>query len=350
MNRNLAHFSKLSKFEPPSEFCGLPAASLTSLHQVGLPSSWARHAAALQWHLLLPRSLHSQRQLFHACSRAICYPHYTCKKTSVISYACMTHTFRSVLLEKFEIIDTGKCYSDSDYVSLPSVLYHSETIHPASLQVFRTPERIAFSEAICQDFTDCRLGAVIAPAWATAWFKVVFHIPAQCSERELHFRWTSGCEAMVWSDKGRAIQGLSEQGLRFVPIDTSSAPCEVTLYVEAAANTLMGNGDGGLIKKPNPDATFSLQRCECATFNRAAYLLLQKFKICAQMAKHLHESDPVSSRALHCATRASCIIQPTCDSTFSEAERALRPALAAQGAPARPKIFACGHCHIDCAW
>ena len=262
----------------------------------------------------------------------------------------MTHTFRSVLLEKFEIIETGKCYSDSDHVSLPSVLYHTEAVHPSSLQVFRTPHRLAFSEAVRQDFTDCVIGATIGPAWSTAWFKVVFHVPSRCFQRELHFRWASGCEAMVWSNEGRAIQGLSEQGLRFVPVDTSCAPCEITLYVEAAANTLLGNGDGGLIKKPNPEATFSLQRCECAEFNRAAYLLLQKFKVCAQMAKHLNETDLVSSRAMHCATRASCIIQPDNDSTFSAAECALKPALAARGAPARPKIFACGHCHIDCAW
>jgi alpha-mannosidase len=262
----------------------------------------------------------------------------------------MTHTFRSVLLEKFDIIETGKCYSDSDHVSLPSALYHSETIDPSSLQVFRSPKRLAFSEAVRQHFTDCQIGAAIGPAWSTAWFKVVFHVPARCCERELHFRWASGCEAMVWSDEGRAIQGLSEQGLRFVPIDTSRTPCDIVLYVEAAANTLLGNGDGGLIKKPNPEATFSLQRCECAEFNRAAYLLLQKFKVCSQMAKHLHEADHACSRALHCATRASCIIQPACQSTYSEAENALKPALSARGAPQRPKIFACGHCHIDCAW
>ena len=262
----------------------------------------------------------------------------------------MTHTFRSVLLEKFEIIETGKCYSDSDRVSLPSALYHSESVKPSSLHVFYTPHRLAFSDAVRQDFTECQLGACIGPAWTTAWFKVGFHIPAQYSGRELHFRWASGCEAMVWSNEGHAIQGLSEQGLRFVPIDTSRAPCDITLFVEAAANTLLGNGDGGLIKKPNLDATFSLQRCECAEFNRAAYLLLQKFKVCSQMAKHLSESNPVSSRALHCATRASCIIQPSVESTYSAAASALEPALAARGAPNRPKIFACGHCHIDCAW
>jgi alpha-mannosidase len=262
----------------------------------------------------------------------------------------MTHTFRSVLLEKFEIIESGKCYSDSDHVSLPSALYSSEAIIPSSLQVFRTPHRLPFSEAVRQDFTDCRLGANIGPAWTSAWFKVVFHVPDRFSGRELHFRWASGCEAMVWSDTGKPVQGLSEQGLRFVPIDTSHAPCDVTLFVEAAANTLLGNGHDGLIKKPNPDASFSLQRCECVEFNRAAYLLLQKFKVCAQMAKHLKESDAASSRALHCATRASCIIQPSDASTFSDAERALNPVLSARGAPSRPKIFACGHCHIDCAW
>jgi alpha-mannosidase len=262
----------------------------------------------------------------------------------------MTHTFRSVLLEKFEIIEDGKCYSDDDHVSLPSAIYSSDAINPRSIQVFRTPDRIPFAEAVLQQFSDCQLGASIGPAWTTAWFKVTFCIPAECSGRELHFRWSSGCEAMVWSTEGRAIQGVSEQGLRFVPVDTSSAPCDVTLFVEAAANTLLGNGDGGLIKKPNPHATFSLQRCECAEFNRAAYLLLQKFKVCAQMAKHLPESDPVSSRALLCATRASCIIQPHMESTYLEAEKALKPALSARGAPDRPRIFACGHCHIDCAW
>ena len=265
-------------------------------------------------------------------------------------YTPMTHTFRSVLLEKFEIIETGKCYGDSDQVSLPSVLYHSETIKPSSLRVFRTPQRLAFSEAASRDFADCQLGAYIGPAWNTAWFQVVFHIPAKCCGREYHFRWASGCEAMVWSNDGQAIQGLSEQGLRFVPIDTSRAPCDVTFFVEAAANTLLGNGDGGLIKKPNPDASFALQLCECAEFNRAAYLLLQKFKICSQIAKNISESDPVSSRALHCATRASCIVQPSIGSTYLAASKALEPVLGARGAPARPKIFACGHCHIDCAW
>jgi alpha-mannosidase len=262
----------------------------------------------------------------------------------------MTHTFRSVLLEKFEIIETGKCYSDDDRVSLPSALYSSEVITPRNLQMFRTPKRLSFADAVLENFSDCKIGASIGPAWSTTWFRVEFHIPDRYCGRELHFRWASGCEAMVWSDTGRAIQGVSEQGLRFIPIDTSRAPCDIEFYVEAAANTLLGNGDGGLIKKPDPGATFSLQRCECAEFNRAAYLLLQKFKVCAQMAKHLNESDPVSSRALHCATRASSIIQPSTDSTFLEAENALNPALSARGAPARPKIFACGHCHIDCAW
>jgi alpha-mannosidase len=267
-----------------------------------------------------------------------------------VNRVIMTHTFRSVLLEKFEIIENGKCYSDEDHVSLSSAIYSSEVICPRSLQVFRTPQRLPFAEAVTKPFSNCALGASIGPAWTTAWFKVDFYVPGSYAGRELHFRWASGCEAMVWSSEGLAIQGVSEQGFRFVPVDTSHAPCDITFYVEAAANTLLGNGDGGLIKKPDPNATFALQRCECAEFNRAAYLLLQKFKICAQMAKHLQESDPVSSRALHCATRASCIIQPAIDSTFEPAERALKPALSARGAPARPTIFACGHCHIDCAW
>ncbi|XP_015750307.1 PREDICTED: alpha-mannosidase 2C1-like, partial [Acropora digitifera] len=77
-----------------------------------------------------------------------------------------------------------------------------------SITHYAAPGRIRYNEAIRGKFVETQVGLSFGPTWSTHWFKVDFHVPEEWRGEEVHFRWNSSSEAMVWQD-GKPRQGLT---------------------------------------------------------------------------------------------------------------------------------------------
>lgn len=81
----------------------------------------------------------------------------------------------------------------------------------AELSSFLTPERLPYQEAVQQDFRPAQVGDSFGPTWWTCWFRVELTIPEAWVGQEVHLRWESDGEGLVWRD-GEPVQGLTKEG------------------------------------------------------------------------------------------------------------------------------------------
>jgi alpha-mannosidase len=74
----------------------------------------------------------------------------------------------------------------------------------------------------------------------------------------VQFRWDSNSEAMVWTEAGEAVQGLTGGGERtewIFPQEWKTDGQKHTFYVEMACNGMFGNPPSDIIQPPNPNRT-----------------------------------------------------------------------------------------------
>ncbi|XP_036074006.1 alpha-mannosidase 2C1 isoform X5 [Rousettus aegyptiacus] len=163
-----------------------------------------------------------------------------------------------------------------------------ESCPVAALSSFLTPERLPYQEAVQQDFRPAQVGDSFGPTWWTCWFRVELTIPEAWVGREVHLRWESDGEGLVWRD-GEPVQGLTKEGekISYILTDRLEAgdPRSLTLYVEVACNGLLGAGKGNMIAAPDPEKMFQVSRAELATFHRDVYKLLVDLELLLGIAK-----------------------------------------------------------------
>uniref|UniRef100_A0AAA9T5J4 alpha-mannosidase n=2 Tax=Bos TaxID=9903 RepID=A0AAA9T5J4_BOVIN len=158
----------------------------------------------------------------------------------------------------------------------------------AELSSFLTPERLPYQEAVQQDFRPAQVGDSFGPTWWTCWFRVELTIPEAWVGQEVHLRWESDGEGLVWRD-GEPVQGLTKEGEKTSYILTDKLgekdPRSLTLYVEVACNGLLGAGKGSMIAAPDPEKMFQVSRAELAVFHRDVYKLLVDLELLLGIAK-----------------------------------------------------------------
>uniref|UniRef100_A0A8C0DNA2 alpha-mannosidase n=1 Tax=Balaenoptera musculus TaxID=9771 RepID=A0A8C0DNA2_BALMU len=158
----------------------------------------------------------------------------------------------------------------------------------AELSSFLTPERLAYQEAVQQDFRPAQVGDSFGPTWWTCWFRVELTIPEAWVGQEVHLRWESDGEGLVWRD-GEPVQGLTKEGEKTSYVLTDKLgeedPRSLTLYVEVACNGLLGAGKGHMIAAPDPEKMFQVSRAELAVFHRDVHKLLVDLELLLGMAK-----------------------------------------------------------------
>ncbi|MBN3307873.1 MA2C1 mannosidase, partial [Amia calva] len=256
---------------------------------------------------------------------------------------------RRTLLERVEKFISDIYFTDCN---LRGRLY-GDTFPVESLSSFLTPKRIPFSEAIKQNFQPCKVGDSFGPTWWTCWFKVSLTIPNAWMGKEVHLRWESDGEGMVWRD-GQQLQGLTKEGEKTIYILSESltdeAPHSVTLYVEVACNGLFGAGQGSMIAPPDPDRKYSVQRAELAVFNRDVSALLTDFEMLVDIAKLLGESEQRGYQALYTANEIVNLCDPTDPGTFPAARKLAQRFFSQRNGQSQHTAHAMGHCHIDSAW
>ncbi|KAK2508946.1 LOW QUALITY PROTEIN: hypothetical protein MC885_008404 [Smutsia gigantea] len=193
----------------------------------------------------------------------------------------------------------------------------------AALSSFLTPERLPYQEAVQQDFRPAHVGDSFGPTWWTCWFRVELTIPEAWVDQEVHLRWESDGEGLVWRD-GEPVQGLTKEGEKTSYVLTDRLeegdPRSLTLYVEVACSGLLGAGKGSMIASPDPEKMFQVSRAELAVFRRHVYELLVDLELLLGMAKGLGEDNQRSFQALYTANQIVNVCDPAQPETFPVAQ------------------------------
>ncbi|XP_027955795.1 alpha-mannosidase 2C1 isoform X1 [Eumetopias jubatus] len=223
----------------------------------------------------------------------------------------------------------------------------------AALSSFQTPERLPYQEAVQQEFRPAQIGDSFGPTWWTCWFRVELTIPEAWVGQEVHLRWESDGEGLVWRD-GEPVQGLTTEGEKTSYVLTDRLeegdPRSLTIYVEVACNGLLGAGKGTMIAAPDPEKMFQVSRAELAVFCRDVHRLLVDLELLLGIAKGLGEDNQRSFQALYTANQMVNVCDPAQPETFPVAQALASRFFGQRGGESEHTIHAMGHCHIDTAW
>ena len=236
------------------------------------------------------------------------------------------------------------------------------------LHVWSAPElsRPTFKEATKKDnkYRKTHKGESFGPSWSTHWFKVQFTLPQEWVYKphvELH--WDSNSEAMVWTEDGNPLQGLTGGGQRtewILPIEYRDFDKEHTIYIEMACNGMFGNPRGGdIMQPPDPNKYFTLTEADLVSINLDARALFYDFWIISDAAREFSDDSWEQHKALQvcneimdtfiaengtnaaiedCRTIAKQYLGNDVDS--SRVYNSDKPVL----------VDGIGHCHIDTCW
>ncbi|XP_031420687.1 alpha-mannosidase 2C1 isoform X2 [Clupea harengus] len=256
---------------------------------------------------------------------------------------------RRTLLERAEKFTSDIYFTDCN---LRGRLY-GDTCSLDSLSSFLSPKRITFSEAVKHTFQPYTVGDSFGPTWWTCWFRVSLKVPDSWRGKEVHLRWESDGEGMVWKD-GEPVQGLTKEGEKTSYILTEclqdNKPQSVTFYVELACNGLFGAGLGSMIAAPDPNKKFSVQKAELVVFNRDVRELLTDFEMLVDIVKLLGEGEQRGFQALFTANEMVNLCDPANPSTFAAARSLAQKFFKQRNGESQHIVHAMGHCHIDSAW
>ncbi|KAI5100513.1 alpha-mannosidase 2C1 isoform X2, partial [Silurus meridionalis] len=256
---------------------------------------------------------------------------------------------RRTLLERAEKFISDVYFTDCN---LRGRLY-GETCALESLSVFQTEKRVPYSEAVQQKFQPCKVGDAFGPTWWTCWFKLVLKIPDEWKGKEVHLRWESDGEGMVWRDQ-EPVQGLTKEGEKTSYILTEclkqNEPHSMTLFVELACNGLFGAGMGSMIAAPDLKRKYTVHKAELVVFNKDVQELLIDFEMLVDIVKVLGEEDQRGYQALFTANEMVNLCDPANPSSFAAARNLAQTFFNQKNGQSQHIVHAMGHCHIDTAW
>uniref|UniRef100_A0A8B9KFC3 alpha-mannosidase n=1 Tax=Astyanax mexicanus TaxID=7994 RepID=A0A8B9KFC3_ASTMX len=256
---------------------------------------------------------------------------------------------RRTLLERGEKFISDVYFTDCN---LRGRLY-GDTCPFESITVFQTAKRIPYSEAVQQNFQPCKVGDSFGPTWWTCWFKIALKIPEAWKGKEVHLRWESDGEGMVWRDQ-EPVQGLTKEGEKtsyiLTECLTENEPYSITLFVELACNGLFGAGQGSMIAAPDPNRKYTLQKAELVVFNREVQELLTDFEMLLDIVKLLGEGEQRGYQALFTMNEMVNLCDPANPGTWSKARSLAQKFFSQKNGESQHIVHAMGHCHIDSAW
>lgn len=229
--------------------------------------------------------------------------------------------------------------------------------------VLSAPGRMPFAEARLGTYRPAKEGDRFGPRWSTHWFKLELEIPAEWQGREVHLRFQSCSEALVWSASGEPLQGLVSAnwaGDRDSYADIRShhtlAKCalggeQLTLFVEASITSLMGFG----MAKTRPELTDpgdvgELKVCRLAVFDRQAWDLYHDLRTIDLLGRQLPETHLLRLRANTAGNAIANTLDPDERSTWPAARQIAARFFADNAGARRFNVSAIGHAHIDTAW
>uniref|UniRef100_A0A673YQR9 alpha-mannosidase n=1 Tax=Salmo trutta TaxID=8032 RepID=A0A673YQR9_SALTR len=256
---------------------------------------------------------------------------------------------RRTLLERAEKFISEIYFTDCN---LRGRLY-GDTCPLESISSSLSQQRIPFLEAVKQNFEPYQVGDTFGPTWWTCWFKVSLRIPDSWRGKQVHLRWESDGEAMVWRDE-QPVQGLTKEGEKTSYVLTEcledEEPHSISLYVELACNGLFGAGQGSMIATPDPDRKYSVQKAELVVFKQEVRELLTDLEMLVDVVKLLGEGEQRGYQALFTANEMVNLCEPTNPSSFPAARSLAQKFFSQRNGESQHTVHAMGHCHIDSAW
>ncbi|KAJ1643845.1 Glycoside hydrolase, 38 vacuolar alpha mannosidase [Coemansia asiatica] len=216
-------------------------------------------------------------------------------------------------------------------------------------------DRPTFEHAVKQNFKPAKVGQLFGPSWTTHWFRVTATIPESFAGKKVLFMFDTNSEAMVWSDNGEPILGLTggNGGERHVDYlltkCASSTESPRTFYVEMACNGLFGNGDYH-VHPQDREIYYQLSSAEIVAPNESAWQLFHDLEVIVEMANRLPQESPRSWQALTAANDIVNVFEHSDLSTIEPALEIARKFLSFKTSEASHSVFAIGNCHIDTAW
>jgi alpha-mannosidase len=219
-------------------------------------------------------------------------------------------------------------------------------------------EPVEFGTAMIQQYDDFAIGDAWGAAWATTWFRLAGHVPADVANPELvvdlGFVGTSAgfqAEGLVHRADGSIVKGLNPLN-DWVPVRPGES---VELYVEAAANPMVLTGWRptalGDKQTSTPDPAYRLARAAVTDVYPEVRALVADLEVLAQLAAELGDEDARQVEILLALESAlDALDLRDVPGTAPRARAAVAAALARPAYDGAHRITAVGHAHIDSAW
>ncbi|KAK3867170.1 hypothetical protein Pcinc_027352 [Petrolisthes cinctipes] len=232
-------------------------------------------------------------------------------------------------------------------------------------------QKWTFNNIMRQRFQQTSVGQTFGPLWSTHWFRLEIHVPEEWVGQEVWLRWNSQTEAMLWSQDGEPLQGLSPRTGRSAgnwgsPSDIAAAglpdqtrtdykishhwkssPTPLVLFVEAACNTMFGGGTNTMISPPDKNREFKIETAEIFTLRTTVYKLLLDLEVLHDLAKILPKDNPTSYHALYTANQMINFIS---QDDLGSASKIADTFLSKRPGDLTHTLALIGNCHIDSAW
>lgn len=232
------------------------------------------------------------------------------------------------------------------------------------LSVWSAPgqERPTFQEATSHEFKKTQIGASFGPSWSTHWFHVALTVPCELDgEEHVALEWDSNSEAMVYSEEGMPLQGLTGGGERIEWIIPKSFRDgkEHVIYIEMACNGMFGNAPNGKtsIAPPDPNRYFGISKADIVAVNYQARMLLFDIWQLGDAARELPENSAEQNQALCVAMKIIDTFQVDNQDSILKCRKIAQEVIGPDVDSHRvyevgkdPVVFGIGHCHIDSCW
>ncbi|RKP25625.1 galactose mutarotase-like domain-containing protein [Syncephalis pseudoplumigaleata] len=265
---------------------------------------------------------------------------------------------RGITLERFTRFTQSEMFSDVNLYS-QFIRKRLRGGNHVRMWVRSIPDlkRVPFDEAVRGEFKETSVGSEwFGPTWSTHWFRVEVTVPKEWrDEDEVQYWFDAGNEAMVWSEDGTPLQGLTggNGGERHVdhiiPRDYVASGKPYRFYVEMACNGLFGAGIN-FIGPPDENRQFYVNTSDIVVPNRLAWSLYYDFQIIRDAASNLPADSEAAAKALKVGNDIVNAFVTGSDESLERGRAIAQAFLGRKGSEHGHQIIAVGHCHIDSAW
>jgi alpha-mannosidase len=222
-------------------------------------------------------------------------------------------------------------------------------------------EPVYFDKRLELEYKPIREGEKWGSAWESAWFSLKGTVPAAWAGKKVVAQLDFNGEGLVFSNEGVPLQGITNGSVFFTGVgryifplfETAEGGEEVSLWVEAAANSLFGINRDNDPPRNCPTRhghyTGTVNKIRLAVFEPELMALSHDLFVLFHLYSALPEE---STRAIRILRGLSKVVEVFADDTAnaSACREVLRPLLEKKANASAVTATAIGHAHIDTGW